>query len=92
MLKSLAQGITKILIVQGHQRVRCRRISRPNNGAKPLMFRIRQWQEAGCEARMNAAWDLVLEYWVGKKGKNPDELRLQKSVTRVLRQEGGWES
>ena len=31
-------------------------------------YRIRQWQEAGCEARMQGAWELVEEYWVGMKG------------------------
>jgi hypothetical protein len=48
-------------------------------------YRIRQWQEAGCEARLKAAWDLVLDYWVGQKGINPDELRLQRSVAHLRR-------
>ena len=38
-------------------------------------YRIRQWQEAGCEARMKAAWDLVVDYWVEQMGKDPNELR-----------------
>ena len=46
-------------------------------------YRIRQWQEAGCEARMQGAWELVEEYWVGMKGMHPDELRLQRSVTHI---------
>jgi hypothetical protein len=48
-------------------------------------YRIRQWQDAGCSARMQAAWELVYDYWVGMKHVNPDELRLKKSVTRVIR-------
>lgn len=50
--------------------------------------RIRQWQEAGCEARMQAAWDLVTDYWVGMKGMHPDELRLQRSVGHLRRRRG----
>jgi len=46
-------------------------------------YRIRQWQEAGCAARLQAAWELIEEYWVGKKGMHPDELRLQRSVTHI---------
>ncbi len=53
--------------------------------AEARAYRVREWQEAGCEARMTAAWDLVYEYWVGMKGKDPDELRLQRSVTRLCR-------
>ena len=48
-------------------------------------YRIRQWQEAGCEARMKAAWELVVDYWVGYQGKDPNELRLQRSVTKLVR-------
>jgi len=51
-------------------------------------FRIQQWQEAGCEARMKAAWDLVTDYWIGQMGKHPHELRLQRSVTHLRRREG----
>lgn len=29
-------------------------------------FRIAQWQVESCEARMQAAWDLVTEYWIDK--------------------------
>ena len=47
--------------------------------------RIRQWQEAGCQARLDAAWELVYDYWVGMKEMNPDELRLQRSVTNFRR-------
>lgn len=48
-------------------------------------YRINQWQEAGCAARMAAAWELVTDYWIGLKGKHPDELRLQRSVTHFRR-------
>jgi hypothetical protein len=51
-------------------------------------YRIRQWQEAGCAARLAAAWELVTDYWVGMKGKHPDELRLQRSVTHLRRGTG----
>ena len=36
-------------------------------------------------ARRKAAWELVEDYWVKKKGKHPDELRLQRVVTRIQR-------
>ena len=48
-------------------------------------YRIRQWQEAGSAARLEAAWELVTDYWVGKKGKDRDELRLQRTVTDIRR-------
>lgn len=48
-------------------------------------YRIRQWQEAGCAARLQATWELVTDYWVGMKGKHPDELRLQRTVTDIRR-------
>jgi hypothetical protein len=46
---------------------------------------IRDWQAAGESMRLQAAWDLVVEYWVGMKGMHPDELRLQRTVTSVQR-------
>jgi hypothetical protein len=48
-------------------------------------YRINQWQEAGCSARLAAAWELVYDYWVGMKGMHPDELRLQRSITNLRR-------
>lgn len=48
-------------------------------------YRIRQWQEAGCSARLAAAWELVTDYWVGQQNRNPDELRLQRSVANLRR-------
>jgi hypothetical protein len=51
-------------------------------------YRIGQWQEAGCAARMQAAWELVYDYWVGMKHMNPDELRLQRSVANIRRRAG----
>ena len=48
-------------------------------------YRIRQWQEAGCGARMTAAWELVVDHWVDCLGKDPNELRLQRSVTHLRR-------
>ena len=43
-------------------------------------YRINQWQKAGCSARLTAAWELVVDYWVGMKKMHPDELRLQRSA------------
>jgi len=51
-------------------------------------YRIQQWQDAGCAERMKAAWELVYDYWVGVKGLKPEELRLQKTVTRIRRNMG----
>ena len=48
-------------------------------------YRIQQWQEAGCSARLAAAWELVTDYWLDQKKMNPDELRLQRSVTHLRR-------
>lgn len=41
---------------------------------------IRSWQRAGANARANAAWDMVVEAW-HLQNRDPDELRLQRTVT-----------
>lgn len=46
---------------------------------------VRDWQALSGSERRKAAWELVVDYWVGKKGMNPDELRLQRSVTNLRR-------
>jgi hypothetical protein len=46
---------------------------------------VRDWQAVPGAERRKAAWELVIDYWVGMKGRNPDELRLQRSVTRLRR-------
>ena len=46
---------------------------------------IKDWQTAGEVARLDAAWELVTDYWIGMKNKHPDELRLQRSVTKLTR-------
>lgn len=46
-------------------------------------YRINQWQELTAEERFGGAWELVEDYWLGHKGINEDELRLQRSVTHV---------
>jgi hypothetical protein len=46
---------------------------------------IQEWQNAGETMRLQAAWELVYDYWVGMKGMHPDELRLQRTVTNVQR-------
>lgn len=50
-------------------------------------FDIEFWQSLTHEQRMNAAWELVTDYW-SMKGKSPDELRLQRSVTSLKRRRG----
>jgi hypothetical protein len=46
---------------------------------------VRDWQSLSGAARRKAAWELVTDYWIGMKGKHPDELRLQRSVTKLTR-------
>ncbi len=45
---------------------------------------VRDWQALSGAKRREAAWELVVDYWVGMKGMHPDELRLQRSVTQVI--------
>lgn len=50
-------------------------------------FDIEFWQHVSDEKKMQAVWDLaVFDYEI--KGKNLDELRLQKTVENLCRQEG----
>ncbi len=46
---------------------------------------VRDWQAMSGKRRREAAWELVVDYWVGMKGKHPDELRLQRSVAHIVR-------
>ncbi len=46
---------------------------------------VKDWQALSGSERRKAAWELVVDYWVGMKGMNPDELRLQRSVTKLTR-------
>jgi hypothetical protein len=46
---------------------------------------LRDWQAVSGSGRRKVAWELVEDYWLGKKGKNSDELRLQRSVTNLRR-------
>ncbi len=46
---------------------------------------VKDWQASSGAARRQAAWELVVQYWVDMKGKSPDELRLQRSVTKLTR-------
>ena len=43
-----------------------------------------QWAKLGDEARFQAAWELVVQAAL-INGTNPDELRFQRSVTRLVR-------
>ena len=47
-------------------------------------FDIRFWQGLTSEARANAVWEMVVDYWRAK-GKTEDELRLQRSVENIQR-------
>lgn len=60
-------------------------VAKLNSFDEVRSYRIAQWQDLGCEARLQAAWELVHDYWVGMKGMKPDELRLQRSVTHIRR-------
>jgi hypothetical protein len=46
-------------------------------------FDIEYWQRHGDAAIFRAAWELVEAYW-RDRGKNPDELRLQRSVEAFI--------
>ena len=46
---------------------------------------VRDWQALSGAERRQAAWELVFDYWVGMKGMHPDELRLQRTVTKLTR-------
>lgn len=48
-------------------------------------WQIQQWQNVSGAARRQAAWELAYDYWVDFKKKNPDELRLQRSITNFRR-------
>lgn len=50
-------------------------------------FDIQFWQGLTSEARANAVWEMVVDYWT-MKGKTSDELRLQRSVESVQRSRG----
>ena len=47
-------------------------------------FDIQFWQALSSEARANAVWEMVVDYWL-MKGKTLDELRLQRSVENIQR-------
>ena len=49
-------------------------------------FDVEYWQRLGPEAIFEAAWDLVVQAWK-MKGRDPDELRLQRSVEAIRRLE-----
>lgn len=45
------------------------------------------WRRVGPEGRQEAMWQLVLRYWQ-MKGRDPRELRLDRSVVVVKRRKG----
>lgn len=46
--------------------------------------RIQQWQERPFIERLDAAWEIIEDAWKIKQ-KDPNELRLQRSITTVVR-------
>ncbi|NJM36731.1 MAG: hypothetical protein HC845_02010 [Akkermansiaceae bacterium] len=46
---------------------------------------VKDWQALSGAERRQAAWELVYDYWVGMEKMNPNELRLQRSVTKLTR-------
>lgn len=47
-------------------------------------FDIEFWQRLGPEARFEAAWEMVREYW-RMQGKDPADLKMKRNVTRRIR-------
>jgi hypothetical protein len=47
-------------------------------------WQVREWQGRGEAARLAAAWELVVEAWK-LQNRPEDELRLQRSVARIVR-------
>ena len=60
-------------------------IHRFENFEDMRIHHIREWQNVGETMRLQAAWELVYDYWVGMKEMDPNELRLQRTVTNVQR-------
>ena len=48
-------------------------------------WQIEQWQKVSGAERRKAAWELAYDYWVNIKKINPNELRLQRSITNFRR-------
>ncbi len=47
-------------------------------------FDVEYWQRQGSAAIFAAAWEMVVEAWK-LKGRDPDELRLQRTVESLQR-------
>jgi hypothetical protein len=43
---------------------------------------VHDWQKRSAKERSDAAWDMVKEAWA-LKNRNPDELRLQRTITVI---------
>lgn len=50
-------------------------------------FDLEFWQQLTSEQRAAAVWELAVDAWQ-RKGKNPDELRLQRSVENLRKGRG----
>ena len=48
-------------------------------------WQIQEWQKVSGAQSRQAAWELAYDYWVNIQNKNPDELRLQRSITNFRR-------
>jgi hypothetical protein len=55
-----------------------------NIGEMDRSFDIEYWQRQGDAAIFRAAWELVEAYW-RDQGRDPDELRLQRSIEAFQR-------
>jgi len=77
---------TKFPIVSQPQKDRSHWVIRKFDSLDELRRQqVIDWQALSGAERRKAAWELVTDYWVGMKGMNPDELRLQRSVTKLIR-------
>jgi hypothetical protein len=84
-LAHLGCGIILVAVIQPEKDRSHWPVAKLSSFDEVRAYRINQWQHAGPAARLAATWELVTDYWVGMKGKQPDELRLQRSVTYFCR-------
>jgi hypothetical protein len=76
------QGKTTASVFKDGRKIVTRRSTIEEQGDRS--FDIEFWQQQTSEQRANAVWEMVVWDWE-MKGKNPDELRLQRSVEHIQR-------
>ncbi|CAN5649867.1 hypothetical protein BH20ACI4_BH20ACI4_27420 [soil metagenome] len=82
----LVMSVTKTKNSQNKKRIVMSRLTTVEKQGD-RSFDIEFWQKLNDEQRMQAVWDLVVfDYEL--KGKNLDELRLQRTVENLCRQKG----